>query len=107
MKTNMALSIALSSPDGRKRASQNMVANKMMSNINVFRTSRNSRAEFEREQAAWLSLRIGNGRGTGNFNTSKKGAKPKRFLESMSHCVVFSFRRRKSNRFLLNSRPGD
>lgn len=62
--------------------------------------------EFDnREKAAWLSLRMRNGWGTGNFKTLRNVQSQSASFKCMSHNIIFSFSGWEHNQFLLDSWP--
>ena len=79
-------------PSCGERAGKNMVANKVMAYINVLGTGRDSWGV--RKRASSLVVAKNRERpGNWEFQYLKESAKPKHFLKSMSHSVVFCLRR--------------
>ena len=91
-------------PGSRKWASLDMVTDKMMADINMFGTSWNRRS-IGKSTSCLIIAKDRKGTRDRETQNPKKSPKPKRFLKSMSHSIVFSFSRWQRNWFLLDSWP--
>src|SRR5271168_5575565 len=81
-----------------------VVANEVMTNINMFRTRGDSGIVGQRTSTLIIRKK---GKRTRNRKRkkSKKDANPKGFFKSMGHGIVFSFSRGERDRLLFNRRP--
>src|SRR5271168_4703149 len=83
-----------------------MVANEMMSNINMFGT-RGDGSVIGKSAGTLIIGKKGERARNWKRKERKKEADPRSLLDSMRHGIILRFGGRKRNGFLLHSRPGD